>query len=107
MRLVDVDEFKQDFNMGNDCESCVMDRKSCEYDRVYSKMDFCGWLDDAVDYKPKKGKWIKAYWHGNTIRECSTCHVTQTVNIFKGKVMFKYCPYCGASMEGDSDERSM
>ena len=21
--------------------------KACEYDRIYSKMDFCGWLDDA------------------------------------------------------------
>lgn len=34
----------------------------------------------------------------NTTRTCSSCNMTQTVNIYDGKVMFKYCPYCGARM---------
>ena len=50
-RLIDVDSFKTDWGMGNDCEECDVKMsgksRSCEYDRVYTKMDFCGWLDDA------------------------------------------------------------
>ena len=50
-RLIDVDGFKQDHSMGNECAECEQKQKgtlkSCEYDRIYSKMDFCQWLDDA------------------------------------------------------------
>lgn len=50
-RLIDVDGFKQDYNMGNECADCEQKQKgtlkSCEYDRIYSKMDFCQWLDNA------------------------------------------------------------
>ena len=54
MRLIDVDQLKADYNMGDDCSDCKTNVKACEYDRVYSKMDFCGWLDDA----PTVNKWI-------------------------------------------------
>ena len=50
-RLIDVDGFKQDYSMGNECADCEQKQKgtlkSCEYDRIYSKMDFCQWLDNA------------------------------------------------------------
>lgn len=50
-RLIDADGFKQDHSMGNECAECEQKQKgtlkSCEYDRIYSKMDFCQWLDDA------------------------------------------------------------
>ena len=45
--LIDVDKFKADYHMGDDCTTCEQNTRSCEYDRVYSKMDFCSWLDDA------------------------------------------------------------
>ena len=45
--LIDVDKFKADYHMGDDCSTCKQNTKSCEYDRIYSKMDFCSWLDDA------------------------------------------------------------
>ena len=45
--LIDIDALKKGYRMGNDCNDCETDWKSCQYDRVYSKMDFCGWLDDA------------------------------------------------------------
>lgn len=45
--LIDVDKFKSDYHMGDDCSTCKQNTKSCEYDRIYSKMDFCSWLDDA------------------------------------------------------------
>ena len=50
-RLIDVDAFKADYGMKDDCADCEKEMhgkvKACEYDRIYSKMDFCGWLDDA------------------------------------------------------------
>lgn len=44
---IDVDKFKSDYHMGDDCSTCSQDTKSCEYDYIYSKMNFCSWLDDA------------------------------------------------------------
>lgn len=46
--LIDRNALKRDYRMGNDCERCETDWKSCQYDRVYSKMDFCEWIDDAT-----------------------------------------------------------
>ena len=62
MRLIDADVLKADYGMA-DCKDCKTEWKSCQYDRFYSKMDFCGWLDDAetVDAVPvvrcKDCKW--------------------------------------------------
>lgn len=51
MRLIDADEFKAVNGMKDDCADCDKElrgkSKACEFDRVYTKMDFCGWLDDA------------------------------------------------------------
>lgn len=50
-RLVDVDAFKADYGMKDDCADCEKEcqgkTRACEYDRIYSKMDFCSWLDVA------------------------------------------------------------
>ena len=53
-RLIDVDALRADYGMAEDCKDCKTGYRSCEYDRIYSKMDFCGWLDDAptVDAVP-------------------------------------------------------
>lgn len=45
-KLIDVDEMKLNLTMGDDCNTCDEDWKHCQYDREYSKMDFCGWIDD-------------------------------------------------------------
>ena len=45
-RLIDVDEMKLNFTMSDDCSTCDEDWKHCQYDREYSKMVFCGWIDD-------------------------------------------------------------
>ena len=49
------------------------------------------------------GKWIEEWWHGEKTRRCSICNLTQTVNVYKGEVKFKYCPYCGAKMRGEQE----
>ena len=70
-RLIDVNKFKADYGMKDNCADCDKElrgkSKACEYDRVYTKMDFCGWLDDAptVDAVPvvrcKDCKWYGYY----------------------------------------------
>ena len=48
-----------------------------------------------------EGHWdIKQIGDGGTTRTCSNCHISQTVNVYNGNVMFKFCPYCGARMKG-------
>lgn len=50
----------------------------------------------AVDVQPvKRGKWIGVDY--DTYFECSECkHMTDWQ-------LYKYCPYCGARMDGDTN----
>ena len=57
MRLIDVDAFKNDYRMANECKDCQTPVRTCEYDRVYTKMDFCEWLDSASTVQPVQ-RWI-------------------------------------------------
>ena len=50
------------------------------------------------------GKWIREWWHSGGVRKCSTCNITQTVNVYNGEVKFNYCPYCGAKMDEKGEE---
>jgi len=47
MRAIDVDMLKKDLNMADNCDECPLNGKECEYGSIYSKKDFCQWLDDA------------------------------------------------------------
>ena len=59
-RLIDADKFKADYSMKNDCAECEKElrysSRSCEYDRIYSKMDFCEWIDNAPTIIEAEGK---------------------------------------------------
>ena len=49
--LIDRDAFRADYGMNADCADCEKEcqgkTRACEYDRIYTKMDFCSWLDVA------------------------------------------------------------
>ena len=47
MRLSDIDAFRKDLGLAERCEDCERDARECQYDQIYTRMDFCGWLDDA------------------------------------------------------------
>lgn len=62
------------------------------------------YADKRIYRKRSEGGWgIRKIGDGGTTRTCSNCHISQTVNVYKGKVMFKYCPYCGAHMKGGAE----
>lgn len=130
MRLIDADALKADYGMKDNCKDCEKELKGyvrqCEYDAVYTKMDFCGWIDSMPTIEPeteeeayergytagqmaglrKTGKWIPAfdgkfrggaYWFN-----CSKCgHMVAGVMSIK---RFNYCPNCGLKMEGAEPE---
>ena len=50
--LIDREALRAAHGLGADCHDCKRDMKSCQYDRDYSLMDFCEWLDDAPAVSP-------------------------------------------------------
>lgn len=100
MRLIDVDALKEDYSMADDCKDCKTNVLDCEYDHVYTKMDFCGWLDDAptIEAVPvRRGKWILQGDRRKTLYGwyfCSECGA-----FIGGKTNF--CSECGADMRGE------
>lgn len=59
MRLVDADALKEDCRMANDCKDCKTNVRACNYDYVYTKKDFCGWLDDAPTVDAVPIAWVE------------------------------------------------
>lgn len=58
-------------------------------------------LKIAADVQPeRRGKWI-----GDEVIQCSICNFTLNGNAFERIVRkyFKYCPNCGARMDGDTE----
>ena len=98
-RLIDVDELRADYGMAEDCKDCKAGYRSCEYDRSYSKMDFCGWLDDAptVDAVPVQrcDGCRYADWHSNGCIAYCTKHGTD------GHVADSFCSE--GEKDGDND----
>ena len=103
-RLIDVDKFKADCGMADDCEDCKQNASLCQYDIIYSKMDFCGWLDDAptVDAVPV----VHGHWRedqsGYGFWICSACGFVSEASA--ADMLYKFCPNCGARLdEKDGD----
>lgn len=51
---------------------------------------------DVVEVK--HGKWGKEKWTKTHQHICSRCHAT--VRVHPESCQYKYCPYCGAKMDG-------
>jgi len=50
--LIDRQALKAAHGLGTDCADCKRDARSCQYDRDFSRMDFCEWIDDAPTASP-------------------------------------------------------
>ena len=101
MRLIDVDTLKEAHGMKNDCADCDKElrgkSRSCEFERLYTLMDFCGWLDDAPTIEPerKTGQWITQEF--GSWAECPECHELYDIPIAHSN----FCPNCGVDMRGE------
>ena len=54
---------------------------------------------DVVEVR--HGEWEEERWCDNFQHICSLCH--KTVRVHPQSVAYKYCPYCGAKMDGKGD----
>lgn len=57
---------------------------------------------DVVEVK--HGEWQEERWCDNFQHICSLCH--STVRAHPQSVAYKYCPYCGAKMDGKDGAKS-
>lgn len=67
--------------------------------------DFAQLTDDiptADVAEVKHGKWANAYSSGTNLYRCTECG-EYIEAIWTGGYDFKYCPNCGAKMEGDTE----
>lgn len=73
--------------------------RALAYDREQYR---CGYQAAERKYKRPKGEWQVRFPYDDTdkARTCSNCKITQSVNVYDGKVRFRFCPYCGAEMGG-------
>lgn len=90
------------------CEDCSKDVSPCVLTKTGRMCDSVMEQAEAIykeNYRKQgEGTWeIRKIGDGGTTRTCSNCLITQTVTIYNGKVMFRYCPYCGAKMKGETD----
>lgn len=87
------------------CEGCA-DYGDCKYDICDATLDEAERLYNAGYRKQSGGEWkIMKMGDGEKVRTCSSCLISQSVSVYKGKVMFRYCPYCGAKMDGERKEK--
>ena len=80
MRLIDADELKNDHNMGDECDKCGTKWKECQYDYIYSKMDFCTWIDYAPTIEAVKVVRCKdcKHWNADAIGICKLHDIRPT-----------------------------
>ena len=97
MRLIDVDAFKADYRMADECKDCKTNVRACEYDRVYAKMEFCSWLDDAPTVAPER---MRGKWKMDLKRHVFVCSVCGAWQVFNSN----YCSNCGADMREVKDD---
>ena len=77
-----------------------------EYDECeYALRALADDLQKLPSIEPKTGKWKEVQSYGSStnpaICECFACG--DTVWVYTGKRAWKYCPNCGARMEGEQN----
>ena len=106
--LIDRQALRSAHGLGTDCADCKQDARSCQYDRDFSRMDFCEWIDDAptIDAVPVvHGRWKDYPDCGVTA--CSACGWSIEECFYDPTTLkpYPYCPNCGARMDGERRER--
>ena len=117
-RFIDADALKKSYGMADKCSDCVTNSRDCQFNFTFTKMDFCGWIDDAPTadvVEVLHGKWeeceivqedgdykIIEEWQSARCSVCGKYHTTPYMYHFDH---FNYCPNCGADMRGETDEQ--
>ena len=65
------------------------------------------WLKAIPAVEPKRGEWATEYDNGERMYRCLVCNRRMYADRYDdavGTLGYRYCPYCGADMRGESDE---
>lgn len=55
-RLIDESILRETFGIGEKCEECKQDTRECRFIRSFTRMDFCGWIDDMETIVEAEGE---------------------------------------------------
>lgn len=101
-RLIDADIALENIDEWLDTVGTALIGRGLSY---YAELQGC--IEDAptVDAVPVvHGRWeAKGYVCGESEFECSACHKTEWRTAIS---QFKFCPFCGARMDGDAERRN-
>ena len=90
-RLIDADKLKAHYAWWKGgTREMTMDEAKNDFDTIID-------LQPTIEAEPvKRGRWEKIVhpWY-----ECSECGERTAVVILNGKVVWNYCPNCGAKMD--------
>lgn len=96
VRLIDANALIDDLNTSGIVLAMTGDEKGSKLAKVFVKIVKDHAEEKSVDAVPVvHARWIHGVTFGHEWRKCSECLVSQ--NIFG---CFKYCPNCGAKMDG-------
>ena len=103
MKLIDVDVFRTEHKLAEQCEDCKRnDKWHCD-EQMYSARDICGWLDDAptIDAVPERHGHIEIKVINPYDGEDCYCSECGHWSLLPD---YKWCPYCGARLDGDLND---
>lgn len=85
MRLIDADKFLADNDMGLDCCGCKHGKDNhCNFDRIFTRMDVCGMIEDAPTIDAVQVVRCK---------DCKHCHNYFCMKDLKDKPSDFFCAY--------------
>lgn len=96
---IDLDKFRSDYHFAKRCEDCYRSDYECRHDYSHSRMDFCGFLDDAeiADVAPV----VHTHWEmRRNSWYCVNCGKGYKITYgLLAASAYNYCPNCGAKMD--------
>jgi hypothetical protein len=78
------------------CEECIK-YPNCGHT---GQDDVTETIIQALEQEPKKGHWIVEEWSKREHHTCSVCQI-----VVNYEPCYHYCPYCGAEMEVENENR--
>lgn len=94
--MEDINDLKQspwyNDDTGFDTKQARQDGVKCVVELIINPAP----IEDVVEVR--HGKWGKEKWMKTNQHICSLCH--STVRVHPESVEYKWCPYCGAKMDG-------
>lgn len=83
-----------------DCDRRIVCRYYTQWANIEQvETDKCQYFKNKIDMQEvKKGYWEEVQ---DGVIRCSKCHCAPVLDFFERQVLSKFCPNCGAKLDGD------